>query len=92
MPNRVACRSSAGVRPSHLSEGVDMERNSTTSTNFTTSPAFAAARANAASSKQQFSEVFKKENAVTRRVLAALPEGQSEFRPHPSSKTAREVA
>lgn len=60
-----------------------------------TSPAFAAARARSesvASSKQQFADVFKKENACTRRVMTALPEGQSEFRPHPTSKTAREIA
>ena len=71
-----------------------MEKNPATS-NQITSPAFAAARARSesiASSKQQFSDVYKKENAVTRRVMTALPESQSEFRPHPSSKTAREVA
>jgi hypothetical protein len=67
-----------------------MEQTTSTST---TSPAFAAARSQtAANSKQQFADVFKKENSVTRRVMTALPEGQSEFRPHPSSKTAREVA
>jgi uncharacterized damage-inducible protein DinB len=67
-----------------------MEQTTSTST---TSPAFAAARSqSAANMKQQFVDVFKKENSVTRRVMTALPEGQSEFRPHPSSKTAREVA
>ena len=67
-----------------------MEQTTSTST---TSPAFAAARSQiAASTKQQFVDVFEKETVVTRRVMTALPEGQSEFRPHPSSKTAREVA
>lgn len=43
-------------------------------------------------SKQQFLDVFTRESATTRRVLSAIPESQAEFRPHPSSKTAREVA
>jgi uncharacterized damage-inducible protein DinB len=71
-----------------------MEKNPATSSPIT-SPAFAAARARSegpTSPKQQFIDSFKKENPVTRRVMTALPEGQSEFRPHPSSKTAREVA
>ena len=71
-----------------------MEKNPAASSPIT-SPAFAAARARSesvASPKQQFADSFKKETAVTRRVMTALPQGQSEFRPHPSSKTAREVA
>jgi uncharacterized damage-inducible protein DinB len=61
----------------------------------TTSPAFVempTKSASAASPKQQFLDVFKRESATTRRVLAALPEDASEFRPHPTSNTAREVA
>jgi uncharacterized damage-inducible protein DinB len=46
----------------------------------------------AASPKQQFTDVFKRENAVTRRVLTAFPESQSDFRPHEKSKSAREIA
>jgi uncharacterized damage-inducible protein DinB len=42
--------------------------------------------------KQQFTDVFLRENATTRRVLAAIGDGQSEFRPQGSSKAAREVA
>ena len=71
-----------------------MEKNPATSSAIT-SPAFAAARARSegpASPKQQFIDSFKKENPVTRRVMTAFPEGQSEFRPHPGSRTAREVA
>ena len=59
------------------------------------SPTFADVQARTAtpgSPKQQFLDVFDRESATTRRVLAALPEGQSEFRPHPRSLTAREVA
>ena len=48
--------------------------------------------ASSASPKQQFLDVFKRESATTRRVLTSVPDGQSEFRPHPSAKTAREVA
>ena len=44
------------------------------------------------SQKQQFTDVFLRENATTRRVLTAIGDGLSEFRPQPSSKTAREVA
>lgn len=44
------------------------------------------------SQKQQFTDVFLRENATTRRVIAAIGEDQSEFSPHPSSKTARETA
>ena len=42
--------------------------------------------------KQQFIDVWTRENATTRRVITALPDGQSEFRPHERTKTAREVA
>lgn len=44
------------------------------------------------SQKQQFADVFLRENATTRRVIAAIAHDQSEFRPHPSSKTALETA
>jgi uncharacterized damage-inducible protein DinB len=42
--------------------------------------------------KQQFQEVFTRELLATRRVLIALPEEQSEFRPHPRARSARELA
>jgi uncharacterized damage-inducible protein DinB len=45
-----------------------------------------------ASALQQFTDVWTRENATTRRVITALPEGQSEFRPHERSQSAREVA
>jgi uncharacterized damage-inducible protein DinB len=48
--------------------------------------------AGAASPKQQFLDVFKRESATTRRVLHAMAEEHSEFRPHPRSQCAREIA
>lgn len=44
------------------------------------------------SSKQQFTDALKRESATTRRVIAALPEGKSEFKPHEALRTARELA
>ncbi|HXT16258.1 MAG TPA: DinB family protein [Gemmatimonadaceae bacterium] len=41
---------------------------------------------------EQFTDVWTRENATTRRVLHALPADQAEFRPSPNTKTAREVA
>jgi uncharacterized damage-inducible protein DinB len=44
------------------------------------------------SPKAVFLEHFQREHATTARVLRALPPGQSEFRPHPRSQCARELA
>lgn len=60
-----------------------------------TAPAFADTLSRntvVASPKQQFHDVFTRELLVTRRVLLALPEEHSEFRPHPRARTARELA
>ena len=43
-------------------------------------------------SKQQFIDVWTRENATTRRVLAAFADGLGEFTPNERCKTAREVA
>lgn len=42
--------------------------------------------------KQQFLDVYDQELATTTRVLLAYPEDKLELRPHPKSKTARELA
>src|SRR5437867_5511293 len=42
--------------------------------------------------KQQFLDTFTREHAITKKVLRALPPEQAEFRPHPRSKNARELA
>lgn len=42
--------------------------------------------------KQQFAEVFERENATTRRVIHSLPASKAEFRPYADAKTARELA
>ena len=39
-----------------------------------------------------FLDVFTKEHATTVKVIRALPPGQGEFRPHPRSQCARELA
>lgn len=44
------------------------------------------------SPKEQFLESFVREHATTMKVLRAFPAGQSEFRPHPRSQSARELA
>jgi uncharacterized damage-inducible protein DinB len=72
-------------------EGIDMEQT----TNTAPAPSLSdttAKTASAASPTQQFLDVFKRESATTRRVLHALAEEQSEFRPHPRSQCARELA
>jgi uncharacterized damage-inducible protein DinB len=45
-----------------------------------------------ASAKQQFLKTLQKEHQTTLKVLRALPPEQSEFRPHPRSQSARELA
>ena len=60
-----------------------------------TAPAFADTllrNAVVAGPKQQFHDAFTRELLVTRRVLLALPEEHSEFRPHPRTRSARELA
>jgi uncharacterized damage-inducible protein DinB len=42
--------------------------------------------------KQQFLDAFEAEHARTMRVLNAFPPDQTEIRPHPKLKTARELA
>jgi len=44
------------------------------------------------SPKQQFLDAFRKEAATTLKVLRAYPAEQAEFRPHPTSNSARELA
>src|SRR2546422_7586918 len=44
------------------------------------------------SPKQQFAEAFAREHERTMRVLRAYPDDQSDFKPHPRSRSAREVA
>ena len=42
--------------------------------------------------RDQLAEAYERETATTLRVLRAYPEAESELRPHPRSKTARELA
>lgn len=44
------------------------------------------------SSKQAFLDTYDKEHATTMRVLRSFPKDQSDFRPTPKNKTARELA
>src|SRR5688572_7317345 len=46
----------------------------------------------ARSAKQQLIHAFEREHATTMRVLRAFPPDQAELRPHPTCKTARELA
>ena len=46
----------------------------------------------ATSAKQQFIDVWTRENVTTRRVLTALPNDLGEFRPADACNTAREIA
>jgi len=43
------------------------------------------------SPQAMFLDAFQKEHATTMKVIRALPPGQSEFRPHPRSQSAREL-
>jgi uncharacterized damage-inducible protein DinB len=45
-----------------------------------------------ASPKQQFLDSYEREHQITMRVLRAYPTDKLDLRPHPSSKTARELA
>ena len=42
--------------------------------------------------RDQLAEAYERETATTLKVLRAYPEAESELRPHPRSKTARELA
>jgi uncharacterized damage-inducible protein DinB len=42
--------------------------------------------------KQQFTDVWTRENATTRRVLHAVPADKGDFRPSENTKRARELA
>src|SRR4051812_26864057 len=46
----------------------------------------------ATSPKQQFADVFNRENATTRRVLNEIGQGYGDFRPNELCKSARELA
>ena len=54
--------------------------------------ASAGSAANGFSQKMQFLNSFEKEHATTMKVLRAFPVEQAEFRPHPRSQCARELA
>jgi uncharacterized damage-inducible protein DinB len=45
-----------------------------------------------ATAKQRFLETFAHENAITMKLLRAYPADQLDLRPHPTCKTARELA
>jgi hypothetical protein len=55
-------------------------------------PANGTATASEPSMKQQLLDSLAREHAKTLKVLRAFPADQSEFRPHPRSKNARELA
>jgi uncharacterized damage-inducible protein DinB len=44
------------------------------------------------SEKQKFQEAWDKESATTLKVLRAFPEDKSDLRPHPSSRSAKDLA
>ena len=44
------------------------------------------------SPRQQFLDAYEREHGITKKVLSAFPKDQAELRPHPKSKTARELA
>jgi uncharacterized damage-inducible protein DinB len=44
------------------------------------------------SAKQQFLDAYEREHATTMRVLRAYPKDKLELKPHPTCKTARELA
>jgi len=44
------------------------------------------------SAKQEFADVWMRENATTRRVLHSVPADRGEFRPSENTKPARELA
>jgi uncharacterized damage-inducible protein DinB len=58
----------------------------------TPTPASIAATGTIVSPKQQFLDAYEREHAITMRVLRAYPTDKLDLRPHPRSKTARELA
>ena len=44
------------------------------------------------SEKQQFLDAWEKESAVTMKVLRAFPADQADLKPHPRSRTAKDLA
>jgi uncharacterized damage-inducible protein DinB len=44
------------------------------------------------SPKQQFLDAYEREHAITMKVLRAFPPSKAELKPHPMSKSARELA
>jgi len=46
----------------------------------------------APSPRQQLLDAYEREHAITMKVLRAYPPEQADLRPHPKSKTARELA
>jgi len=44
------------------------------------------------SEKQKFQEAWDKESATTLKVLRAYPEDKTDLRPHPSSRSAKDLA
>ncbi len=69
-----------------------MEQTSATTTPLSSFADTQPTTARTSGSKQRFVDAFKRESATTRRVLSALPEGQSELKPHDTLRTARELA
>ncbi len=57
-----------------------------------TTPTSNAAVSSMAFVRQQLIDSYERETAVTQKVLRAFPAEQAELRPHPRSKTARELA
>jgi uncharacterized damage-inducible protein DinB len=55
----------------------------------TTSPTSATVQS---TPRQQFLDAYEREHAITMKVLRAYPPEKSELRPHPKSRTARELA
>ncbi len=45
-----------------------------------------------ATDKEQFLAAWEQESGITRKVMAAVPEAQRDFRPHEKSMSARELA
>ena len=64
-----------------------------TPTTSTETPSSGTSSSNAsASSKRQFLESYKREHATTMKVLKAFPADQQDFKPHPTSNTALQLA
>ena len=44
------------------------------------------------SEKEQFLQTWQQEHATTAKVMRAIPDGKSDFKPHPKVMSARELA